>query len=136
MFKILIVDDSHIYRRILTDTLHYKFPDVDISEASDGVEALHKITLFPPDLIFMDIRLPDESGLELTRRIKTQYPSTTIIILTSYDLPEYREAATHYKANHFLTKGLANRDQIVKLVESILSGRDIVQNGLIPESPI
>jgi len=136
MFKILIVDDSHIYRRILTDTLHYKFPNIDISEASDGGEALKKITASPPDLIFMDIRLPDESGLELTRRIKTQYPATTIIILTSYDLPEYREAATHYKANHFLAKGLASRDQIVKLVESIFGERNIDQNSLNPENPI
>ena len=124
MFKILIVDDSHIYRRILKDTLHYKFPNADISEASDGEDALKKIAASPPDLIFMDIRLPDESGLELTRKIKTQYPATTIIILTSYDLPEYREAATHYKANHFLAKGLVNRDQIVKLVESIYLERN------------
>ncbi len=130
MFKILIVDDSHIYRRILNDTLHYKFPNADISEASDGGEALKKIDASPPDLIFMDIRLPDESGLELTRRIKTQYPATTIIILTSYDLPEYREAAAHYEANHFLAKGLANRDQIVKLVESIFLEQNNKQNNL------
>ena len=124
MFKILIVDDSDIYRRILTDTLHYKFPYVDISEASDGGQALTKITASPPDLIFMDIRLPDESGLELTHRIKTQYPAMIVIILTSYDLPEYREAATHYKANHFLAKGLTNRDEILKLVESVILERN------------
>lgn len=133
MFKILIVDDSHIYRRILNDTLHYKFPNMDISEASDGIEALKMITASPPDLIFMDIKLPDESGLDLTRKIKTQYPATTIIILTSYDLPEYREAATHYKANHFLAKGLANRDQIVKLVESIYLERNYHQDNLKTE---
>lgn len=135
MFKILIVDDSHIYRQILNDTLHYKFPNVDISVASNGGEALKKIDASPPDLILMDIRLPDESGLELTRKIKTQYPATTIIILTSYDLPEYREAATQYKADHFLTKGSTSKDQIYKLVESILSDRRIDNRSSKDENP-
>lgn len=135
MFKILIVDDSHIYRQILNDTLHYKFPNVDISVASNGGEALKKIDASPPDLILMDIRLPDESGLELTRKIKTQYPATTIIILTSYDLPEYREAATQYKADHFLTKGSTSKDRIYKLVESILSDRRIDNRSSKDENP-
>jgi YesN/AraC family two-component response regulator len=125
MFKVLIIEDSRMYRQILKSTLQYRFPSLDISEAVDGEEALKKITAFSPDLIFMDIRLPGESGLELTRRIKTQSPATTVVILTSYDLPEYREAAPQYKADHFLTKGSTSKDQILKLVESILGDRGI-----------
>jgi len=68
----------------------------------------------------MDIKLPGESGLELTKKIKDQYPNIPIIILTSYDLPEYREAASHYRANHFLSKGSATKEGILSLVESIL----------------
>ncbi|OGP73875.1 MAG: hypothetical protein A2V86_00665 [Deltaproteobacteria bacterium RBG_16_49_23] len=121
MVKVLIVEDSAMYRQILRDTLHFRFPKIEISEALDGAEVLAKLTASPPDIIFMDLKLPGESGLELTRKIKMQYPSTTIIILTSYDLPEYREAANQYKANHFLAKGSTTRDQILKLTESILS---------------
>ena len=121
MVKVLIVEDSAMYRQILRDTLHFRFPKIEISEALDGAEVLAKLTASPPDVIFMDIKLPGESGLELTRKIKTEYPATTIIILTSYDLPEYREAANQYKANHFLAKGSTTRDQILKLTESILS---------------
>jgi len=133
MFRVLIVEDSNIYRQMLGEALHNQFPKMDISEAANGEEALKKITTFPPDLIFMDIKLPGESGLELTRKVKTQYPNVTVIILTSYDLPEYREAATRYKANHFLTKGSTTKDQIVKLVESILSERGNHPDGLKPE---
>jgi len=123
MSRILIVEDSTFYRQLLRETLHSRFSSMDITEAKDGKEALQKIDSCCPDLIFMDIKLPGESGLELTKKIKTDCPEMIIIILTSYDLPEYREAATKYGANFFLSKGTATREQILTLVESILSNR-------------
>jgi DNA-binding NarL/FixJ family response regulator len=124
--KILIVEDSLMYRQILRDTLHFRFSNIEISEVSNGEEALKEVMASPPDIIFMDIKLPGENGLELTRKIKSQYPAITIIVLTSYDLPEYREAALRYRADHFLAKGITTRNQILKLIESILSERNAV----------
>ncbi len=129
MFRALIVEDSNFYRQLLKETLYSQFPKIDISEAVDGEEALKKVTAVPPDLIFMDIKLPGESGLEVTKKIKTQYPDMVVIILTSYDLPEYREAALQFKANHFLSKGSATKEHIVALVKSILSERNINLNS-------
>lgn len=129
MFRTLIVEDSNFYRQLLKETLRFEFPKMDISEAVDGEEALKKITAGPPDLIFMDIKLPGESGLELTQKIKTQYPNISIVILTSYDIPEYREVAFQYKANHFLSKGSTTKENIVALVKSILSERKIDLNS-------
>jgi len=96
---------------------------MEISEAADGEEAMQKIDSHPPDLIFMDIKLPRESGLELTERIKEKYPKVIVIILTSYDTQEYREAAVRAKANYFLSKGSSSKESILTLVESILGGR-------------
>jgi DNA-binding NarL/FixJ family response regulator len=124
-FKILIVEDSNHYRQLLKETLHSGFPKTEIVEAIDGEEALQKIKALLPQLVFMDIRLPGESGLEITRKIKTQYPDISVIILTSYDLPEYREAAHRYKADYFLPKGSTSTEDILKLVQSILSSRNI-----------
>ena len=90
-------------------------------EAVDAKEALQKVDALSPNLMFIDIRLPGENGLELTKKIKTRYPKIIIIILTSYDLPEYREAAYQYRANYFLSKGSSTREEILSLVESILS---------------
>lgn len=132
MFKILIVENSHMYRQILKETLQHRFPSINISEAVDGEDALEKIAAVPPDLIFMDIKLPGENGFELTHKIKSQHPATTIIILTSYDLPEYREASVQYKANHFLAKGSTTKDQIITLVEAILSEQSVKMGGLKP----
>ena len=93
MFHTMLVEDSPSFRQVVKDNLQDQFPSMDIIEAADGVEAFQKIDGHPPNLIFMDISLPGESGLELTRRIKADYPDVTIIILTSHDSPEYREAA-------------------------------------------
>ncbi len=125
MFKILIVEDSPIFRKLLKKTLHSRFPSMEISEAENGKEALQKVKAFCPDLIFMDIKLPGENGLELTAKIKAKYPDIIVIILTSYDTPEYREAAVQAKGNYFLSKGSATKENILELVDSILSGRHI-----------
>jgi len=121
--KVLIVEDSVIFRKLLKDTLHSRFPSMEIFEAVDGGEAMQRILSNPPDLIFMDIKLPGESGLELTAKIKAKYPDLIVIILTSYDSPEYRQAATQVKANYFLSKGSSSKESILALVESALAKR-------------
>lgn len=123
MFKILTVEDNDTFRKSLKEILLAKFPSLDIFEAGNGKEALEKVETLCPDIIFMDIKLPDENGLELTKKIKAHYPNIIIIILTIYDLPEYRETAYRYGANHFLSKTSPTKE-ILSLLESILSGMD------------
>jgi DNA-binding NarL/FixJ family response regulator len=90
-----------------------------VEEAENGEDALDKIETLSPHLVFMDIKLPGQSGLEVTRKIKAQYHGIRVIILTSYDLPEYREAAKQYGADHFLSKSSSSREEILALVDSI-----------------
>jgi DNA-binding NarL/FixJ family response regulator len=123
MFKILIVEDSDFYRQLLNEALQSRFPSMDISEAKDGEEALKKVDALSPDLVFMDIKMPGESGLEITKKIKKEHPNTILIILTAYDIPEYREAAYQNHADYFLSKGSTSREDILTLVEKILSGQ-------------
>jgi DNA-binding NarL/FixJ family response regulator len=132
MAKILIVEDSTFFSQLLKETLLSQCPKLDISEAPNAEEALKHFDTFTPDLIFVDIRLPGESGLEFTRKIKSTYPNIPIIILTSYDLPEYREAAKEYQADHFLSKGTTTKENILTLVKSILAKRDLASNGHNP----
>jgi DNA-binding NarL/FixJ family response regulator len=118
--KILIVEDSAIFRTLLKETLQSRFPSVEILEAADGGDAMQKIAAHLPDVIFMDVKLPGENGLDLTAKIKAAYPKTIVVILTSYDTLEYREAAGKAKANYFLAKGSSSKEGILTLVESIL----------------
>jgi len=122
MIKTLLVDDSTSFRQSLRDLLRLQFPSMVIEEASDGNEALQKVEALHPDLIFMDIGLPGESGLQVTQKIKKDHPRITIIILTSYDCAEYREAAFKCGANRFIVKG--SWEEIEALIKSILSDLD------------
>ena len=102
MFTILIIDDNTPFRHTLRKTLESSFPFAAIEEASQGEEGLQKIDDCLPHLIFMDIHLPDMNGLNLTRKIKTEYSATCIVVLTTYDLPEYRTAAIDSGAEYLL----------------------------------
>lgn len=121
MFRTLIVEDHQGFQTLLKETLHSVSPTMEVTEAADGDEAFERIASSCPDLIFMDIRLPGENGLELTRRIRDEYPLTIIIILTSYDFPEYREAALRNGADYFLLKGSVTREHVETLVNFIVS---------------
>ncbi len=102
---------------------------MEVGEAADGKGILQKVKVLRPHLIFMDIKLPGENGLELTKKIKASHPKIIIIILTSYDLPEYRHAAYQYGASHFISKGRSTGEEILALVESILAGMETDLNG-------
>jgi len=119
MKRILIVEDNAFFLKFLKEILHSRFPSMDILEAANGDEAMQKIKTLPPNAIFMDLRLPGENGLELTKKIKAQHPDIIVVILTNYDLPEYREAAYQCGADHFLPK-----DSFLKMINSILPNRN------------
>jgi DNA-binding NarL/FixJ family response regulator len=121
MVTALLVEDNVAFRESLRETLHSRFPAMGVTEAGDGEQALQKIQALVPDLVFMDIKLPGENGLSLTKKIKAAHPHVVVVVLTSYDLPEYREAAFQYHANYFITKASLST-KIVEVVESILSG--------------
>jgi DNA-binding NarL/FixJ family response regulator len=129
MFRTMLVEDSFSFRQVVKDNLQDQFSSMEIIEAADGVEALQKIDGRPPNLIFMDISLPGENGLELTRKIKADYPNVTVIILTSHDSPEYREAAIRYKADYFFSKGALLNDGVFTLVKSILLKKGFSADG-------
>jgi DNA-binding NarL/FixJ family response regulator len=129
MFRTMLVEDSFSFRQVVKDNLQDQFPSMEIIEAADGVEALQKIDGRPPNLIFMDISLPGENGLELTRKIKADYPNVTVIILTSHDSPEYREAAIRYKADYFFSMGALLNDRVFTLVKSILLKKGFSADG-------
>jgi DNA-binding NarL/FixJ family response regulator len=134
-FKALIVEDNVSFRQTLLEILAARFPFMSIEEAGDGDEALQRIDVFTPDLIFMDIKLPGENGLQLTRKIKAKYSEVVVIVLTSYDFPEYREAAFRFGANHFMVKGQSTNEEILALVESILEDSGFASDGSAKKNP-
>jgi DNA-binding NarL/FixJ family response regulator len=128
-FRTLIVEDNPLFRQTILDFLNSQFPSITLEEAADGKRALEIIEKSLPDLVFMDIKLPGENGLHLTEHIKKKHPGITVAILTSYDWPEYREAAFKFGANYFIMKGSSTNKEIVELIESLLKERGFGPNG-------
>lgn len=120
MFRALIVDDHPLFRSTLRQALGGCFPDSVIDEAEDGPSALEKIEHVQPDLVLLDIHMPGENGLEITRKIRRDHPAVRVVILTSYDLPEYREAAQRHGAHGFLSKSASGIQEIVEAVRALL----------------
>jgi DNA-binding NarL/FixJ family response regulator len=120
-FKTLIVEDNPLFRQTILEILMAHFPSMVLEAAANGTTALERIGEALPDLILMDIKLPGENGLHLTEHIKKKHPGVVVVVLTSYDWPEYREAAYKFGANHFMIKGSSTNKEIVELIESILA---------------
>jgi len=113
--RLLLVEDNNLFRQTLRESLQVSFPEIAIDEAPNGVEALKRVKSFAPDLILMDIRLPGESGLGLTKKIKAIYPDIIIFILTNYDSEECREAASRYGADRYIPKDSLKRvEELIK----------------------
>lgn len=102
--RILLVDDSPEFLESAARFLSADSQVEVVGCALSGREALEQVALLQPDLVLMDLALPDMHGLEATRHIKVQAGAPHVVILTLYDNPEYRTAAKAVGADGFVAK--------------------------------
>jgi len=103
-FKVLVVDDFEDNRAMYAEFLRYS--GFDVTEASDGAEAIEKATALRPDVVIMDLSLPIVDGWEATRRLKAE-PKTRdipIVALTGHALEGHSQGAREAGCNRFLAK--------------------------------
>jgi DNA-binding NarL/FixJ family response regulator len=113
--RVLLVDDHVLFREGLAGILSTQ-PDMEvIGEANDGLEAIIKARELKPDLILMDIQMPDIDGLEATRVIKKELPDTIIVVLTVRDDEEKLFAAIRYGAQGYLLKSIRGHEMLEML---------------------
>src|SRR5215208_5689168 len=87
--RIIIADDHYLFRSALVDVLMNQSTFEVIAEATNGQEALQLCRRLKPDLVVMDVRMPKMDGLQATREIKGELPLTIVLILTSFEDPQY-----------------------------------------------
>ena len=121
--KTLLVEDNKDFRELVGGMLRDRFPAMLVAEAGSCSDALKIMDSQRPNLVFMDINLPDGMGLDLTRTITKRFNDPVVVILTANDIPEYREASISSGASHFLNKGSFSFQEVVELIEDFLSGR-------------
>jgi two-component system response regulator YesN len=108
--SVLIVDDSEALRRWLKEALTQIRTDLEFHEAASGEEALRIFSSEMHDIVILDISLPDISGIEVLKEIKSSDPGTRVIIFTSYPSAEFRERCIAIGADYFFDKCKDYRD--------------------------
>ena len=120
MCKVLIIEDNDNFRQTLREFLNPRYQNLTFEEARDGSEGIEKFNVFRPKIVFVDVRLPDRVGLDLIDIMRGIDPEVYIIMMTSYDLPEYKDAAVRKGSDFFILKGSSTIDMIQNAMQSIL----------------
>lgn len=127
--RVLIVDDHDLARAGLRAVLAAETSVKVVGEATDGREAVRLARGMHPDLILMDVRMPDMDGLSATRAIKEELPSTSVIMITMYEDPDYLLEALKAGAAGYLLKDASQHD-IVTAVRQVLRGDSPISSKL------
>ncbi len=126
--RVLLADDHPLFRDGLATLLRARGMDV-VGEASNGLEAVEKARALKPDLILMDVNMPQMSGLEATRIVKTERPETKIVILTVSDDDENLFEAIKSGAQGYLLKSLQSQ-AFFELLNGVAQGEAPISRGL------
>lgn len=124
--RAFLVDDHAIAREGLSWMLG---PDQGIEivgEAETAAEAMRAVTATPPDVLLLDLNLPDRSGLEVLREVHERLPDLPVVILTMHDDAEYVEEAVRAGAAGYLVKN-ASREEVVRAVRAAVAGGAYIQ---------
>ena len=137
--RILAVDDHELVRKGVASILATEADLELVGEAAGGREAIRLFREFVPDVTLMDLRLPDESGIEATREIRREFPEARIIALTSYDGDQDIYQALDAGVRGYLLKEMLHTD-IIRAIRVVFSGKRFIPNevtehlnGFFPE---
>ncbi len=128
--KILIVDDHEVVRDGLVAMLGRQSDFAVVGEARDGLEAVERAGEVQPDLVLMDLRMPELDGVEAMRRIRAENPEVKFLVLTTYDSDEYIFDAIEAGAKGYLLKD-ASRDELFRAVRTVYKGDSLIQPGMV-----
>ena len=135
MIQVFLADDQEIVRRGLKILLETK-PDLQvIAEANNGQRAIQEIERLysnsqPPDIVLMDIRMPEMDGIEATRLLFQQFPAIKILVLTTFDDSQYVAQALRHGAKGYLLKDMP-ADELAQAIRSVVKGYTQFAPGIL-----
>ena len=124
--KILIADDHPVVREGLSAMLSKEKEIQVVGEAENGTEAIRKARELEPDIILMDLRMPEVDGVEAMRQIRVKNPDMKFIVLTTYDNDEYIFKGIEAGARAYLLKD-APREELFKAIRAVYKGESLIQ---------
>jgi len=127
--RILLVDDHLLFRKGLVRLLDAQ-PDFQVvGEAADGWEAIEQTQSLHPDLVLMDVRMPNCNGLEATRQIKSRMPDVRVVMLTVSDDEQDLAAAVRYGADGYLLKDILP-ETLFQQLRGLMSGETPIARAM------
>jgi len=129
MIRILLVDDQKLIRQGMRTLLNLE-DDLDVvGEASNGLEAIAAVDQIRPDVVLMDVRMPQLDGVAATRQITDRFPDVAIIILTTFDDDEYVFEGLKAGARGYMLKDVGS-DEIAAAVRVVAAGGALMQPSI------
>ena len=130
MIRVFLLDDHEVVRRGLADLLHAAGDIEVVGESSSAVDAAHRIPALRPDVAVLDARLPDGSGIEVCRSVRSVDPTIHALILTSYDDDEALFAAIMAGASGYVLKDVRGSD-LLEAIKRVAAGQSLIDPSLV-----
>jgi DNA-binding NarL/FixJ family response regulator len=125
LIRVLLVDDQRLMRDGLRTLIELE-TDLDVAgEAEDGLQAVTAYRDMGPDIVLMDVRMPNLNGVEATRRIKADWPEANILILTTFDDDEYIFEALRAGASGYLLKDVSGKE-LAAAIRTVANGGTLI----------
>ena len=126
---LMLVDDHDVVRTGLRSFLETQNGLKVIAEAKNGLEALEQVKKNQPDIVLMDITMPDMDGMETTRQLKSMYPDCQVLVLTVHSDKQYFMQMLAAGASGYLTKQAA-ADELIAAIQAVAAGHVYLQPAL------
>lgn len=125
MIRVLIADDHHVVRRGLQFFLKTQKDIEVVGEAKNGVEAVQLVEQLKPDIVLMDLVMPEMDGIEATKKIKAQWPEVQVLMLTSFSDKDHVLPAIEAGAAGYQLKDI-EPDDLVNSIRQVMRGESIM----------
>lgn len=127
--RVLLADDHPVVRRGLSALLSSLDGVEVVAEAANGDDAVREAMLTQPDVVVMDVQMPEVDGIEATRRLAVALPETAVLVLTMFEDDETVFAAMRAGARGYLLKG-AGQDEILTSLRAVVTGQFVIGPGV------
>ena len=129
--KVMIADDHSLIREGIKQLLEFDGSIEVVAEAANGIECLEKLKVFSPDVLLLDINMPEKNGIEVLQELKESKSDVKVLILTVHNELEYLLKAVDIGVDGYILKD-SESSELKKAIQSICNGNNYIQASLIP----
>lgn len=127
--RVILADDHAMFRQGTAELLNHEADIEVVGQAADGQEAIELTARLHPDIVVMDVRMPGLSGIEATRRIRSQHPDVQVLVLTAHDDDQYIFSLLQAGASGYLLKSAPISD-LINAIRHVQAGESPLDPGI------